>query len=191
LYVIRAYGSDDVQGMRYSLNDGDWKPLEGGPTRRGSAYGGPTHRSLGGGGWFHGFFKLPKLARKRQQLSVQALSKDGEVLTRRDISFVTAVLPEQVALAAKPEAGKGLTFSVEVRDGNRQVLPERKVQFGCFFPISMRESSGTVKTDHFGKATLSCPVAPRETDRYLFVAAGTDSPEKVRTGDMRIYTLGK
>jgi len=35
--------------VRYSLNDGDWKYLDG-----------------SGHGWYQGFFKLPKLAKHRQ-----------------------------------------------------------------------------------------------------------------------------
>ncbi len=49
---IQVNVSDDVGYVRCSVNDGDWKYLDG-----------------SGHGWFQGFFKLPKLAKKRQDMN--------------------------------------------------------------------------------------------------------------------------
>ena len=46
-------------------------------------------------------------------------------------------------------------------------------------------------TNDAGEITFSCPVSAGAPDRYLFVAAGTDSPELRRTADLRIFKLGQ
>ena len=56
---VRVYGSPETVGMRMSVNGGDWIRLQG-----------------SGEGLFVGSFKLGKLARRRQRISLQALDKD-------------------------------------------------------------------------------------------------------------------
>jgi hypothetical protein len=171
---IQAYGADNITEMQYNLNDGDWTPL-----------------SASEHGWFEGFLKLPKLARKRQSITIQALDADGKTLAKKQISFIAALQPEQVTLESKASGGRGgLSFSALVRD-SQQPIAQRKVDVGCFYPISMRESQATIKTDAAGRVAFQCTVAPQAKDVYVFVAAGTDSPERVRAGDMRIYQLGR
>ena len=81
---IQANASDDVAYVRYNVNDGDWTYLDG-----------------SGHGWFAGFFKLPKLAKKRQDMNFQALDKDETVLATKKISFLAGVLEESVAIDLK------------------------------------------------------------------------------------------
>jgi hypothetical protein len=45
-------------------------------------------------------------------------------------------------------------------------------------------------TDARGEVTLTCPLSSAREDRYLFVAAGTDDPDRVRASDMRLFKLG-
>jgi hypothetical protein len=46
-------------------------------------------------------------------------------------------------------------------------------------------------TDAGGSATFAClPISPPPS-RYMYVAAGTDTPERVRVSDLRIFKLGR
>jgi hypothetical protein len=171
---IQAVGASNVAAMRFSVNNGDWKPL-----------------SSSGKGWFQGTFKLPKLARKRQLVTVLAQDKNGEPLARKDVSFLSAVLPEIVEVRNKGDRPNALQFSALVTDGQKKPIPNRKVYFGCFYPISMRESFGMLTTNTKGEVAIACTESPRAEDAYVFVAAGTDSPERVRAGDMKIFSLGR
>ena len=172
---IDVYAADNVAAVRYSLNGGDWQPLNG-----------PAQ------GWWHGFFQLPKLAKKRQHFAIQALDADDAVLETKNISFVTGVMPEQVTLDYKPPANSTatLTFQVEVRDGRHQPIARRKIYYGFFYPVSGRQSAGTAATDFGGRVTIHCPLAALASDRYILAAVGTDSPEHIRAGDMRLFKLG-
>jgi hypothetical protein len=171
---IRAYGAENAVNAEFSLNEGDWKPLE------------PS-----GHGWFQGFFKLPKLARRRQQLSVRVLDERGTTLGKTTVSFVTAEFAEELFLQPKPagKSGRGLKFIANLYDGYHRPIENRKLNFGCFYPVSLQETQGVVTSGPNGEATISCELAPRENDPYLYVAVGTDSPNHVRAGDMRIYRL--
>ncbi len=171
---IQVQAAENVKAVRFSLNDSDWLPLAG-----------------SGHGWWNGFFKMPKLARKRQRLAIQAINEQGTVLVRKEVSFVAALTPELVTIDAPPDKSptKSLQFTVFVTDGQRHPLVQRKVHFGFFYPLTLREAQGTAVTDASGRLTLTCPIPPQSADRYLYVAAGTDSPERVRSGDLRIFSL--
>lgn len=171
---IHVYGADNVASVNYSLNEGDWRPLEG-----------------SGHGWFQGFFKFPKLARHRQRLGIEAMDDHGTVVDRKEVTFVTGVQPEQVTIQSGGGTNKSLLFTVRVTDGYHQPLVQRKVYYGFFYPLSLRESQGSQLTNDKGEVALVCPLPPQPNDRYLFVSAGTDSPDRIRSGDMRIFTLGK
>ena len=171
---IRAVSALDVMSARYSVNGGDWMALNGSAAT----------------GWY-GFTKLPKTAKRRQRVSVQVMDKDQTVITQREVSFVAAMLPERVALLTErtKTAAGFFQFTADVKDGQGRALAKRPVQFGCFFPISLKESKGTVLTDASGLARWTCATLPAKDDRYMYIAAGTDSPDKIRTGDMRIFEL--
>ncbi|MFA5975320.1 MAG: glycoside hydrolase family 2 TIM barrel-domain containing protein [Elusimicrobiota bacterium] len=173
--AVEACGADNVAEMRLSVNGGDWKPLEG----------------SGHGGW-RGFFSLPKLARHRQRVAIQALDSGGSQLSTQSVSFIAAGGPEQIVLSSQPggRSKEALTFTATVTDARHEPIAQRKVHFGFFYPISLRETQGILLTDDQGRATLTCSLPPEPKDQYLFVAAGTDSPDRVRAGDMRIFRLG-
>ena len=119
------------------------------------------------------------------------MDKDQTVLTQREVSFVAAVDPEHVMLLPEriKTAAGFFQFTADVKDGKGHTLAKRRVAFGCFFPLSLKESKGSVLTDLSGQARWTCAALPAKDDRYLMIAAGTDSPDKVRTGDMRIFEL--
>jgi hypothetical protein len=169
---IQVNGSDDVVSVRYGLNDGEWAVLDG-----------------SGRGWFQGSFRLPRLAKKRQSITFQALDKNETVIATKSISFLAGLLPESVIL--EPKKGSHLEFSATIEDGLRHPIGNRKVNYGCFYPISFKESRGTLTTGASGQVTFVCSVAPEPRDRYVFIAVGTDSLEKVRSSDLRIFKLGK
>jgi hypothetical protein len=169
---IQVNGSEDVASIRYCLNDGEWVVLDG-----------------SGHGWFQGSFRLPKLARKRQSMTFQALDKDETVIATKSVSFLTDVLPERVSI--EPKKGTRLVFSVTVKDGRDHPIANRKVLLGCFYPVSFHEGRDQQTTNDAGEVTFSCPAAPESRDRYLFIAAGTDSPERSRAADLRIFVLGR
>jgi len=169
---IQVNAADDVVYVRYNLNDGDWTYLDG-----------------SGKGWFQGSFKLPKLARKRLTLSFQALDKDETVLAKKSVSFLAGVQSEKVTLELKNSSR--LEFTATVLGGDHLPIEGRKVSYGCFYPISFKEGKGTLTTNAAGQIIFSCPVVNGAPARYLFVAAGTDSPEYRRTSDLRIFKLGQ
>ena len=88
---IQINTAEDVGYVRYSLNDGDWKYLDG-----------------SGHGWFAGFFKLPKLAKNRQSLALQALNPNETLLESKRVSFLAGVLEESLTLAQRSAAGPQL-----------------------------------------------------------------------------------
>jgi hypothetical protein len=176
---IQVNGSDDVANVRYCLNDGEWTRLDG-----------------SGHGWFQGSFRLPKLARKRQSMTFQAFDKNETLLATKSVSFLAGVLPERVTIEPKkgtrlPAGRQVLAFSVTVKDGLDHPIAGRKVYVGCFCPVSFREGQDALTTNESGEIAFSCPALPESRDRYLFVAAGTDSPERRRTADLRIFKLGR
>ena len=173
---IQVNTADEVAYVRYSLNDGDWKYLDG-----------------SGHGWFAGFFKLPRLSKKRQAMEFQALDKDETLLATKRVSFLAGILEESLTLEPKSpsKSAKQLEFTVKLEDSLHHPIPQRKVYYGCFYPISFREGEGTLMTDADGRGTFACPPVPESRGRYVFVAAGTDSPERARTSDMRVFTLGR
>ena len=173
---IAVYGSPETIGVRYSLNGGDWIRLQG------------SHE-----GWFIGSFKLPKLARRRQRLAFQALDKEDSVVGEKEVSFVAALEPESMRVALNPtgETAARLSFHAVVRNGDGQPVAKRNVLFGCFYPVSGLEDQGTATTDSTGLATFTCTMPKDRPERYLYAAAGTDSPEHVRSGDLRIFELGR
>jgi hypothetical protein len=173
---IRVFGSPETVGMRMSLNGGDWTRLQG-----------------SGQGLYVGSFKLPKLARRRQRLSLQALDKDDSAIAQKDISFIAALDPEtvRVALDGAARGSQKFSFHVVVRNGDGQPIAQRKVYFGCFYPVSAQQAQGTIVTDAAGLASFSCAFPSQEVERYLYAAAGTDSLERVRTGDLHIFSLSK
>jgi hypothetical protein len=173
---IRVYGSENIVHMAYSVNHGDWKRLDS-----------------SGRGWFQGSFALPKLARRRQTMTFQAMDKDETVLAEKEISFLTGVLPEHVNIQPGSKAGGNspLQFIVQVTDGKNVPIGNRKVYWGCFYPISFREAQGIQTTGADGKLSFHCSVSPEAKDRYIFVAAGTDSPDRVRSGNLRIFTRSR
>jgi len=170
--TIQVNGSDDVAYVRYSLNDGDWTYLDG-----------------SGKGWFQGSFKLPKLARKRQTLALQALDKNETLLVKKSVSFLAGVQPERITV--EPRKNSRLEFTATVQGGDHRPIEGRKVAFGCFYPISFKEGNGFQTTDASGQISFSCPAVSGAPARYLFVAAGTDSPEHLRACDLRIFKLGQ
>lgn len=171
---IEAAGAGNVADMRFSVNGGDWNPLKG-----------------SGHGWWRGFFQLPKQARRRQKVAVQALDDGGGILSQQEVSFVVATALERVVLHPKPTGPRSaLAFTATVTDARHEPIPRRKVHVGFFYPISMRETQGTQLTDKDGRVTILCPLPPQANDKYLFVAVGADSPDRVRTGDMHIFQLG-
>ncbi len=173
---IQTNVSDEVSYVRYSLNDGDWKYLDG-----------------SGHGWFQGFFKLPKLAKKRQTLNFQALDKSETLLASKEVSFLAGVLQESLTINPRSGAGggKSLEFVTRLEDSLHHPLAQRKIYYGCFDPAGFGERQGIVSTDAGGSATFSClPIEPAPS-RYLYVAAGTDSPERARSSDFRIFKLGR
>jgi hypothetical protein len=169
---IQVNGSDNVAYVRYSLNDGDWTYLDG-----------------SGKGWFQGSFKLPKLARKRQTLDLQALDKNETVLTKKSVSFLAGVLPEQVTI--EPRKNSHLEFTATVLGSDHLPIDGRKIIFGCFYPISFKETGGVQTSNAAGQITFTCPVDTETPARYLFVAAGTDSLDHLHIADLRIFKLGQ
>ena len=160
---IQVYGSPETVSIRYSLNGSDWLRLQG------------SNQGL-----FVGSFTLGKLARHRQRLALQALDKDDSVIAQKELSFIAALEPESVRLALNTSQTKAqLAFHVVVRDGDEQPIAARKVLYGCFYPVSFQESEGTVVTDAAGLATFTCPTPTAGPERYLYAAAGTDSPDHV------------
>jgi len=173
---IQVYTAENVANVDYSLNGGEWQTLEG----------------SGSGGW-HGFFRLPRTAKHRQRLTLRASDGIHVELERKQVSFVTAVPIEQVSvglLEADKKTGV-LRCRVQVTDDRHRPIAQRKVYFGFFFPSGWRETQGVQLTDAQGEATLSCSILPEDRDHFLFVAAGTDSPDRVRAGDMRLFELGR
>jgi hypothetical protein len=192
---IHVYSSENVGGVEYNLNGSDWRPLKG----------------SGHGNWL-GFFKLPKTAKHRQRFMIRALDAIGQPIAKQTITFVAATrdkpTPEQlnspsvkkpekwpaehVAIGLLDVAKKNGAVScrVHVTDDDQKPIVNRKIYFGFFFPSGWRDMKGLVTTDSQGEAILACPLLPRSDDHYLFVAAGTDSPDAIRTGDMRLFKLG-
>jgi hypothetical protein len=171
---IQVYAADHVALVEYSLNGADWLPLEG-----------------SGHGRWSGFFKLPPLARHRQRLAIRALDDTRTILGTEDISFLAAVPPEQVTLRPLEIERKtgALEAGVQVLDGGHRPIAHRKIHYGFFFPVSRRESEGIGTSDVDGLARLRCSIAPSSDDPYVLVAAGTDSPDRVRSGDMRLFSI--
>ena len=169
--------SDEVGYVRYSLNDSDWKYLDG-----------------SGHGWYQGFFKLPKLAKHRQTLAFQALNKDESPLAKKEVSFLAGILQQSLTIDQKNGAkgNKHLEFVAKVEDGLHHPVTQCKVYYGCFDPVGFGENQGTVNTDAAGAAVFSCLPSVSSAKAglpYLYVAAGTDSPDRVRTSDLRIFKL--
>ena len=173
---IQLFTPSVVTSADYSLNDGDWLPLE------------PS-----GFGSFHGFFTLPPLARKYQTLNFRAMDEEGTVLAKKDVTFLTGVAPETLLLDQPPaeRGAKGLRFRAKVLNGPGKPIDQRKIYFGCFYPLSFGQAHAVISTDAQGQAIFVCPEEPAPEDRFIYVAAGTDSPERVRTCDMKIFKLGK
>lgn len=171
---IRIFTPAFVGGVDWSLNGGEWNSLQG----------------SGHGNWL-GFLQLPKTAKKRQRLTVRAVDEKNMELARKDISFVAQVKAEQLFISLLDINKKtgALSTTVRITDGEQKPLAQRKVYLGCFFPAGWREGEGTLTTNPQGEVTFTCPVSPREGDHYMFMAAGTDSPERVRTSDMRLFKL--
>lgn len=170
---IQVATADNITGVRFTINGGDYTSLEG----------------SGHGGW-HGFFRLPKLARKRQRLTVQALDPHQAVIMEKDISFLAALSPEKVLIEPSSDAKDALSFRIKVRDSQLQPIAERKITYGFFLPVSQREIGGTGMTNAQGELTVRCSLVPQKGDRYLYLAAGTKRPENVTASDLRIFTLG-
>ncbi len=169
---IRVYAAENAAEVRYSLNGDDWVSLEGSQQ-----------------GWWQGFFKLPKLARKRQHIVVEALDDKGSRLVSKDVSFLAAEKPESLSLDAGT-GKKGLSFTVKVLDGRYHPIAARKITFGCFYPVSLKESQGSVTTTADGQASFVCLPSDNSQERYVFAAAGTEGADRVRVGDMKIFKLG-
>jgi len=170
---IRIYAAENVTEVRYNLNGGDWLPLNGSSQ-----------------GWWEGFFKLPKLARKRQRISIQAINDAGEIVITKSVSFVAAERPESLTIDAKTSA-KGIpTFTARLVDGKYHPIAGRAIAFGCFYPLSLIEGQASATTAADGQASFSCPRPPAPGDRYVFIAAGTRSPDRIQAGDMKIFRLG-
>src|SRR5262249_40870187 len=79
---IQVNTADDVVYVRSNLNHGEWTNLDG-----------------SGHGWFQGSFQLPKLARKRQTVTLQAMDKDETILAEKTISFLAGGLTERLTLS--------------------------------------------------------------------------------------------
>lgn len=174
LHPIEIFGADNISGIRFSLNDGDYTPLK-----------------ASGHGYFSGFFKLDKLARRRQKMTIQGLDVNHAVVMEKDLSFLAAISPETVTIESTPEGGAGkLSFTVKALDGGGKPLANRKINFGFFLPVTMRETGGTQTTNATGEVTLTCSLALKKDDRFLLLAAGTRSPDRVTAGDMRLFALG-
>jgi hypothetical protein len=158
-----------------SVNGGEWKSLRG----------------SGNGNWL-GFFKLPKTAKRRQRLTVRGTDKIGQELGRKEISFVAAEAPERISIGLLETVKKtgALQCRVQVTDDQLKPIANRKVYFGFFFPADWRERQGTLTTDARGEVVLTCPLPLRPTDRFVYVAAGTDNADQIRTADMRVFKLG-
>ncbi|OGR89604.1 MAG: hypothetical protein A2992_07610 [Elusimicrobia bacterium RIFCSPLOWO2_01_FULL_59_12] len=173
---LRVFTPGVVAGVDWTLNGGEWRSLEG----------------SGRGGW-HGFVQLPKTAKRRQRVTVRAVDGKNMELARKEVSFVAEVPAERVSIGLLEMSKKTGLMSCPVRitDGHQRPIARRKVFFGCYFPSGWRESSGVQVTNAQGDITLTCTVPPRAGDRFLFVAAGTDSPDRVRAGDMRLFRLGE
>jgi len=170
-YPIEVFGSPQVATIRFSMNQGEWSTLR-----------------ASGKGLFTGFFKLPKLAKRRVRITFEAWDKDQTPLARKDISIIAAMFPETVRVNAKSD---GMGFRVDVQDSFGRAIPNRKVFGGCYYPVSQTESQATVTTNAQGQADFTCRPAPTKMDFYLMVAAGTDSADRVRAGDLRIFKVGK
>ncbi len=173
---IQVNTSDSVVYVRYSINHADWKYLDG-----------------SGHGWFQGFFKLPKLAKRRQTLALEALDKKETVISAKEVSFLAGVLEESISVQPRTAAkgSKSQEFVARVLDGLRRPIADRKVYFGCFDPVAFGERLGQVTTNASGEASFACqPVSPTPT-RYIFAAAGTENPDRVRVSDLRVFKLGR
>jgi hypothetical protein len=191
---IKAYAAENVAGVEYNLNGSDWTPLKG----------------SGHGNWL-GFFQLPKTARHRQRFSIRALDDIGQELAKKTISFVAATHVDKsklrktlsqkkvegwpaehisIGLLEISKKNGALSCRVHLTDDEQNPIVKRKVYFGYFFPSGWREAQGAVTTDEHGEVTLTCPLRPNNDDHYLFVAAGSDSPDQIRTSDMRLFKLG-
>ncbi len=173
---IQVTTSEKVKSVRYSLNHGDWALLDG--SRR---------------GWFQGFIKLPKLAKSRQSVMLQAFDKNESVLAAKEISFLAGVPQESISVEPRSSTPKNgtLEFVVRVQDGSRHPIDKRKVYYGCFSPIGFGERQGTAITNVKGEAFFSCLPMEPEPARYIFAAAGTDSPDRVRVADLRVLKLSR
>jgi len=173
---IQVYAADNVENVDMSLNGADWQPLEG-----------------SGHGWWHGFFKLPKGARHRQRLTVRASDSIHVELSRKAVSFVAAVQPEHVSIGRLEIENKAHTLrcTIQVTDDQHRPIVQRKVYFGYIFPASWRESQGTQTTDAHGEVPVTSPIPLREDDHFVLVAAGTDNSDRIRSGDMRLFKLGR
>jgi hypothetical protein len=173
---IHVFTAENIAGVDCSLNGAEWKSLEG-----------------SGHGWWSGFFQLPKTAKHRQRLTVRALDDTRTELARKEVSFIAAVPLEHITIGLLDMSKKtgALRCTVQVTDDKQHPIAQRKVTFGFFFPAGWREAQGTLVTDSHGEITLNCPLLPQSDDRILFVAAGTDNSDLVRTGDMRLFKLGQ
>jgi hypothetical protein len=129
---------------------------------------------------------MPKLAKHRQTLTIQAFNNDETLLAQKEVSFLADVQPESITIQPN-----GSGFAAQVQDGLHHPVTGRKVYFGCFDPVLFGEQQGVTTTNLSGQADFSCRSIQPAPHQYLYVAAGTDSPDRVRTSDLRIFKLGK
>jgi hypothetical protein len=171
---IKVCSADNIAEMDYSLNGGDWVPLDGSSQ-----------------GWWQGFAKLPPGAKHRQRVVVRALDENQTELERTEVSFVAAVRPEQLTLREleTPKGGGPLQWTVQVLTSDQHPITQRKVVYGIYLPLTGRQAQGTLLTDERGQVRLTSPLTLQTKDQLIFVAAGTDSPDRVRAGDMRVFQL--
>src|SRR5262249_21761369 len=109
---IHAYTSDVVGGAAYSINGGEWKPLEG----------------SGHGSWQE-FFQLPATGKRRQRFAIRALDKIGQQMAVKSFSIVAAGKPEHISIGNLEVAKKTNALSCRVRltDDDQHPIPQRKV----------------------------------------------------------------
>lgn len=171
--LLRASTSPDAVFAQFSVNGGDWRHLEGSGT----------------GNW-QAFVGLDPKAKRRQRITVRALDRHQSVLMQKEVSFVYAVEPERLSVLPQRTKGSGgtLQFTAQWTDASKKPLANRKIVSGCFYPVSLRESRGTGATDESGRVAIHCS-APAAEDRYVYVAAGGNTPDLVRIGDWQIFEL--
>jgi len=76
---IQVYAAGNVALVRFNLNGAIGSRSKAG---RSAAPGSSV-------GWWHGFFTLPRLARKRQRISIEALDASERTLMQKEVSFLT------------------------------------------------------------------------------------------------------